>query len=428
MKRIAIILPSLLLIGLSLSAQRSVTLDECRQAARDNYPLAARTGLIAQTREATLEHIAKGWLPQVSAQVQGTLQSDVSALPEGMAQMLSAGGQSPAGISRGQYRVAIDLQQTLYDGGQISSQTEVARRQSELDAAQLETELYSVEQRAEALFFGVLLHEERLKLVAERAVLLADNLRKVQSMADNGTAAACEVAAIRAEILSCRQDSLSLCADRDVLVRTLVLLCGFTDAELHPVKPEMALLSSRGVRPELRALDARLGLLDANERSVRRALLPRLSLFAQGWYGYTGFDMFHDMMHRTPTLNGLIGVRLTWNISPLYTRRSDLLALQVQRDETEATRRTFLFNQRIADTEHRAGIAKWRALLAEDDEIVRLRTQVRQGAEARLQGGVVDVNTLVQEITRERQAKDTRLLHELQMLQEACSLCHNAYQ
>ncbi len=56
-------------------------------------------------------------------------------------------------------------------------------------------------------------------------------------------------------------------------------------------------------------------------------------------------------------------------------------------------------------------------MLAKDNDIITLRRNVRQSAEAKLSHGIVDVNTLVQEITRENQAAINRSTHEIELLQ-----------
>ena len=38
---------------------------------------------------------------------------------------------------------------------------------------------------------------------------------------------------------------------------------------------------------------------------------PELSLFAQGYYGYPGYDMFGDMFDHDLSLNGIVGVKLS---------------------------------------------------------------------------------------------------------------------
>ena len=56
------------------------TLEECQEAALRNYPLIHQYDLVSRTTNLTVENIGKGWLPQVSASAQATVQSDVTVL------------------------------------------------------------------------------------------------------------------------------------------------------------------------------------------------------------------------------------------------------------------------------------------------------------------------------------------------------------
>ena len=153
----------LILAVLSLAVQAQ-TLEQCQQAAERNYPLIRQYGLIEKTTALTVANIQKGWLPQVSAMAQATLQSDVTAFPDEMQQMYRQMGINMEGLKKDQYRVGIDVQQTVYDGGAISSQKEIARMQGEVLAAQNDVNLYAVRQRVNEMYFGLLLIDEQIKL------------------------------------------------------------------------------------------------------------------------------------------------------------------------------------------------------------------------------------------------------------------------
>ncbi|MBR2252982.1 MAG: TolC family protein, partial [Prevotella sp.] len=140
------------------------TLEECQQAAEKNYPLIQQYGLIEKTTQLTVSNIQKGWLPQVSASAQATYQSDVMAWPDGMKSMLSGMGVDVKGLKKDQYRVGIDLQQTIYDGGVIGSQKRIAREQGKVQTAQNEVNIYNVRKRVNEMYFGLLLLEEQIKL------------------------------------------------------------------------------------------------------------------------------------------------------------------------------------------------------------------------------------------------------------------------
>ena len=121
-------------------------------------------------------------------------------------------------------------------------------------------------------------------------------------------------------------------------------------------------------------------------------------------------------------LNGMIGARLVWNIDGLYRNKTDKQKIEAQRNLIETGRETFLFNNSLLQIQQNEGIAKYRQLIAEDDDIVSLRSQVRQSAESKLTHGIIDTNNLLQEITRENQAKIDRSTHEVQMLKETYDL------
>ena len=168
----------------------------------------------------------------------------------------------------------------------------------------------------------------------------------------------------------------------------------------------------------MRLFDSQLRLADAQEKALNAALLPKLGVFAQGFYGYPGYNMFEDMMRHEMSLNGMVGARLTWNIGALYTRKNDKAKLQLQRELTESNRDAFLFNSNLEQLQLTEEIARYRQLMADDDEIISLRSSVRKAAESKLSHGIIDVNDLVREINQENAAKVQRSMHEIQMLKK----------
>ena len=423
---------SLLLAG-ALSA-RGESIEECRRLAEENYPLVQRYDILRQTEQFTLSNIAKGWLPQITAYAQGTGQNAVPEWPEGLEKMLSAQGYDVKGIAPWQYRAGIDLQQTIYDGGAIGAARKVAQAQSAVETAKTDVDVYALRHRVEDVCFSWLLVEERLKQNDELQQLLASNVAKLQALHDEGVALSADVDAMRAELASARQQATELQSARSSLQQVLSLLCGrevervekpsdalvhtsgTTAASSYNITREASTSSDFGGRPELRLFDAQLSLYDAQERSLRAGRLPKLGVFAQGYYGYTGFNMFHDMMNREPSFNALVGARLTWNISSLYTRRGDQRRLEAQRRGVENSRQTFVFNQQLQATSEQQTILRYKRLLDDDDEIVSLRRNVREAAEAKLDGGIIDTNSLLQEINREHQAVLNRSVHEIEHL------------
>lgn len=413
------IILSLALLPLAATAQ---SLADCQQAAERNYPLIRQYGLIEQTTGLTVSNLAKEWLPQVSAQAQATLQSSVAAWPDGLTAMLGQTGIRMKGLKKDQYRVGIDVSQTLYDGGSVRQRQEVARRQGEVQAAETEVTLYQVRQRVNELYFALLLIDERIRLSQDLQELLGSSEHKLHAMYQRGTASESDYLSVKAERIGAGQQTTSLESQRQTLVRLLGAFCGIEIRQVE--KPALALpdLSSADNRPELRLFDSRLRLADAQEKALTAGLLPRLSVFAQGYYGYPGYNMFEDMMSHDWSLNGLIGARLTWNVGALYTRRNDKARIRLQRDQAETSRDVFLFNNRLEALQQHDDISRYRRLMADDDELIALRQNVRRAAESKLEHGIIDVNDLVREINNENAARVQQSMHEIEMLKELYDL------
>lgn len=411
------IILGLLMLPMMSQAQ---TLEECQLAAERNYPLIQQYGLIEKTTELTVANIQKGWLPQVSASAQATLQSDVTAFPDQIQKVYQTMGIDMQGLRKDQYRVGIDVQQMVFDGGAIKNQKEIARKQGEVQRAQNEVNLYNVRKRVNEMYFGLLLIDEQILLNKDLQELLGQNEKKLASMVKNGTAAESDYQNVKAEHLNVMQQMTSLQAQRNALVRMLSAFCGIEVKEV--VKPVTATLQISGQRPELKAIDAQLRLTDAQEKALDAALLPKLGVFAQGYYGYPGYNMFEDMMGHKWSLNGMIGARLTWNIGNLYTRKNDKTKLNVQRSMFNVQRETFLFNNNLEQIQQNENIERYKKLMADDEEIITLRSSIRKAAESKLSHGIIDVNDLVKEINNENAAKVQQRVHEFEMLKEIYDL------
>ena len=398
------------------------TLEECQRAAEQNFPLIRQYGLIEKTTDLNVANIQKGWLPQVSASAQATLQSDVPAFPDEFQKLYQQMGITMEGLERDQYRVGIDVQQTVYDGGNIKSQKEIARRQGELQSRQNEVTMYNVRRRVNEMYFSLLLINEQIRLNADLQTVLEGNEKKLAAMLKGGTASESDWKKVRAERLNVVQQMTGLKSQRTALVRMLSTFCAMEVNRL--VKPEIPenTGSTVNLRPELKTIDAQLRLADAKEKALDATLMPRLGVFAQGYYGYPGYNMFEDMTGRKLSWNGIIGARLTWNIGALYSRKNDKAKLQAERETAEANRERFLLDNKMEQIQQNENISRYRQLMIDDEEIISLRSSIRKAAESKLAHGIIDVNDLVREINSENKARVEQCIHEIEMLKEIYNL------
>lgn len=416
--RMMLLLPLLMLFGRILAQP----LEVCQQAAEENYPLIRRYGMIEKTKALTLDNIAKAWLPQVTLSAQATYQSSVTSFPEEMQSLYRQAGIEMQGLRKDQYRLGVDVQQTVYDGGLVRYQKAVASEEAGVQAAETAVTLYQVRRRVNDMYFSLLLLDDRLRLNADLETLLTANEKRLASMFEHGTAAESDLNAVRAERMEVVQRTRALESERRTLADMLATFCGMEN--VVPEKPRMPQVNKAqgNGRPELRLAEQQLRLADAEEKFLKASLLPRLSLFAQGFYGYPGYNLFEDMMGRRWSLNGMVGLRLSWNIGALYTHRNDRMKLQLKRDMAQNSRDIFLFNNRLEQEQLREHVSRYAEMQADDAEIIRLRQSVRKAAESKLSHGIIDVSSLLREINAENAARLGQSMHEIQMLKEAYDL------
>ena len=393
----------------AMLAHAQLTLEECQRRAQDNYPLVRQYGLIEKARGYDLSNAGKGYLPQFSLSGKATYQSDITRLPVEIPNL------DIEPVPKDQYQVMLEVQQVLWDGGDIRSRKRLTRAASEVELEKQHVDMYALTDRVNQLFFGILLLDEQLK---QNSLLQEDLGRTHKQVADyiaNGIATLSDLDAVSVEQLNTRQHRVELETTRRAY---LSMLAAFTGKDLSSetvlLKPaaEENIDRQMNNRPELRWYDAQGKQLHQQEAALNTRLMPRFGLFVQGAYGNPGLNMLKDEFNAYY----MAGVRMSWNFGSLYTLKNDRRRIDNTRQQIETGRDVFLFNIRLLATQQVAGIVSMRRQMADDDEIIRLRGNIRRAAEAKVQNGTMTVTDMLREITNESMARQTKALHEVQLL------------
>lgn len=422
MKRLILLVAALAAL---FPVRAQLTLDACRRLAREHYPAIRQYDLIRRTAAYDISNARRACLPALTLGAQATWQTDAPNFPDALTGMLAQQGVTIPGMHRDQYRLQLELSQTLWDGGKSAADRLLAEAEAAEQSRATDVDLYALEGRVTELYFGILLLDERLAQADLTIGLLRSNLDKVRALQRGGVAMQSDADAVEAELLAAGQQRGQIEAARDSYRRMLALFIGRELGDEVLERPDAAEPAAvEPVRPELAWFDARAELLTARERQVKVATRPRFGLFAQGYYGYPGLDYMQGMMTGDWSWNALIGVRMSWNIGGYYTRRNTLGKLRTARRQIEVQRDIFLFNNRLESTEESGEIARLRRALVDDDRIVQLRRAVREAAESKLRNGVIDTNDLLRTITGEDAAAAARAAREIELLKAIYELKH----
>ncbi len=399
----------LLLVTQPLFAQQGLTIEECQQKARDNYPLIRQRGLIDLSEQYTISNIGKVWLPQIALNAQATYQSDVVHFP------FSLPGVNVPTIDKDQYRATVDVSQTIWDGGTTRSQRKITEAGNEVDRQNVEVNLYTLRERVNQLFFGILTVDEQLKQLDILEKDLQTSLKLADAFLQNGTAMQSDVDAVQVEILNTGQKKTELTAFRKAYTAMLSAMIGETVNDgVQLVKPaEVAINRQVDItRPEMLLFSRQNDLFDAQLGNIKAHNMPRFSLFVQGGYGKPGLNMLSNDFE----FFAMGGVRLNWNFGNLYSSKNDRSLLANNKNMVDVQQQTFVFNTNLQLTQAWNEIQKAKELMQTDDEIINLRLRVKTAGESKYANGVYTVNDLVKDINAESQSRQAKILHEVQYL------------
>lgn len=389
-------------------SQAQITLESCQQQARENYPLVRQYELLQLAEKYTLSNVAKGNLPQISLSGKISYQSEATTFP------FEIPGLGIKGLPKDQYQALVEIKQNVWDGGKIRHQKAQVKAVTEENARQLDTSMYALEERVNQVFFGILLLDEQRtqnKLLEEE---LVRNLKTVEAYRMNGTANDADVDAVQVEILQTKQQRIQLENNRTAYLRMLSLLTGKEfPAQAQLIRPEPVATTSSGFnRPELRWYEAQEQTVAIQRKGLQSGYLPSFSLFAQGAYGNPGLDILKDKFRAYY----LVGARFTWNFGSLYTLKNDRKKLDNQLQKIQNGRDLFLFHTQLQVAEEDGTIQSLRQQMKKDEEIIRLRENIRRSAQAKVANGTLSVSDMLKEITAENLARQAKAVHEVQLL------------
>lgn len=420
MKQIISIIVIFTISGVAAGAN-SYTLESIQSFARANYPAIRQFELIDKIADFSLANASSAWAPQISLSGQATYQSDVVSFPESMTDVFSMLGVDVSGLHKDQYKLALNIEQTLWDGGYTKSRKEAVLAEKEVSSKSLEVELYALVDKVNQLYFGILVLNEQLRLNDLTAGILEDNRKIIRSYIDNGLAKPSDLAKVDAELIANSQQRTRICSSRKAYIQVLSVMTGMELSEEDTfVRPEPVLYSDspQSNRPELQLYDAMALSIEADRTAVKSMLMPRFSLFAQSLYGYPGLNMFEDMMEYRWRPNFYVGVRFQWNISAFYTKRNTERRLDASVRQVELQRETFLYGKRIEQVRLNADIEQMREILEDDDRLINIRTSIREASESQLQNGTLLISDLLKDINDEHKARIDKSIHELEYLKK----------
>ena len=390
-----------------LAIAQPLTLLECYQKTEKNYPLIQQLDLIDVSEKYNLQNVSRAWIPQLQLYGKATLQTDAPSLSVPPPINLSVE------VPKDQYQAYLQLNQIVWDGGQIRSAKKTIQAASEVQRKQNEVDIYALRTRINDLFFGIILYDSQLEQLNVNLQEIQRNLDKITSFAALGLANESDIDAVKVEQLSAEQTVIQLTTMRGAFVAMLGVFMG---EELAPdialQKPEVIAIQESNNRLELQLFDISIEAQKIQNMQITAKNMPKIGLFVQGGFARPCLNMF-DVNGKMYAIGG---VQLHWGFGNLYTLKNEKRIIENNINNIELNRQLFLLNQSIQTKQQRAVAEQYRKILTSDDDIIRMRGNIYRASMAKTEHGTLSVTDLMRDLNMEHAAKAQKIVHEVQFL------------
>jgi outer membrane protein TolC len=408
MKKIKIIL-FLIAIGASSYAQSTGewSIDSCYALAKRNFPLIKQMALIEKTKDYSLANASKGYLPQLNVAGQATYQSEVTSIP------ISLPGMNIQALSKDQYKIYAELNQSLSDPLIIKQQKEIITINNLTEKEKLAVELYKLKERINQLYFGVLMIDAQMAQVdlLKKDIELA--LKKTNAAIANGISLKSNADMLQAELLKIEQRAIELKSTRKGYTDMLSLFINKSIDEVASfIMPNFSTLSSTVNRPELKLFEVQKKGIDAQQKLLSTRNLPKLSLFFQAGYGRPALNVLNNDFGTYY----IGGARFSWNLSAFYTYQKEKQLLMINQHQIDIQKEVFLFNNQLLLKQQNSEVNKLSELLVSDKQIVTLREKIKDTANIQLENGTITAIDYLNSLNAAEQAKQNLALHQIQLI------------
>lgn len=388
----------------------TLTLESAIIKAKKNYPLTRQKGLLDKIASLTFKNISTALYPQLNLVAQASYQSAVTQIP------FSLPGFTIVPLSKDQYKVILDLNQMVYDGGQTKAQKNMIIQQNIVDQQKLEVEYEKLEQKLIDLWFSILLLQEQEHILAVIQNDIDNLITRLQSQVENGTSLKSSLYNIQSEKLHNEQRLTDLYFNKKALIDVLSLfMIEKINYNVHFLEPEV---SKRGsviskYREERILYSYQRELVERQIRVLNSKINPRLNLFMQGGYGKPGINLLKNEFD----FYYIGGIRLNWNFGNFYTYRKDKQISMNQIDMLNVQEDMFLLQSEVELKRQDADIERIQILMNTDEKIIELKSKVMFASKAQLENGVITSGDYIRDQNAEEQARLSKLLHRLQLKQ-----------
>jgi outer membrane protein TolC len=393
------------LLAAQLFSQEKISLEQCYNLVKTNYPLTKQFQLLNEQEKTDLEVIELEKLPQLDLAAQATYQSHVTQVP------LPNSTIEP--LNKDQYKATLTINQLIYAGGLVNAKAQLKNSASQKQQQQLQVGLHQLKTQVNRYFFSILLMQEQQNLLQAKENLLRAKLSEMQAAVKYGVALPASDKILEAELLKLKQQFTDNEKTKQLLLTNLGLLAG-TTFSTNAVAEAPLVTHTNNLklnRPELYLYELQKQEIDHSKMVLSKQNAPKLAAFATGGYGNPGLNMLDNSFKSFY----MAGLKLNWNVFDWNANKKQQTSLLLNKEIIDNDVEIFKLNTTMQLQQQQTEIEKIEQLIETDLEIEALRKEILNTAESQLKNGVITASAYITELTNLYESQSNTITHKIQL-------------
>ncbi len=416
MKRKVLVLTLLIICWpLSIEAQKILTLKECYTLAMSANALADEKAAYSEISKLKEDNLSKGWLPTLDANGSILYNSSVADMSSVLGSLPIPGiADAIKPLPNEQYKITVDINQIIYDGGAIKSAKELEKAELRVNEKQTESDLYKLRGQINSYYFNLLLLGRQKELLNNYLDLINKRILTMQSAFSNGIIIKSDIDVLTAEKINIEQQLSEIMIKKASLLQILSGLIGTDiDPSAEFVLPSQTVdLTGELSRPELQQFDLRKEMLIAGIKVIDTKRMPKAFGFATLGYGNPpGSNFFKDEF--APYY--VVGAGIKWNIFDWNKANNEKQIISIQQNIIEGRKNDLTDNLRRLLESKKGEITSLIAVLETDTELIAIRKRITASAESRYMNGTMTATEYLNELNAERQSLINYEIHKISL-------------
>jgi outer membrane protein TolC len=396
-------------------AQKILTLKECYEKAMTANAIAGEKDAYSKISRLKDDNLTKGWLPTLDANGSILYNSSVVDMSSALGSLPIPGIASAIKpLPHEQYKVTVDINQTIYDGGAIKGARDLEKTELSVNEKQTETDLYKLRGQINSFYFNLLLIGRQKELLNNFLELITKRLSSMQSALNNGVIIKSDIDVLTAEKIKLEQQLSENEIRKVSLLKVLSDITGSEiDASTEFVLPSLSgELTNELSRPELQLFDLRKEQLNASIKMIDAKRMPKAFGFATLGYGNPpGSNFFKDQF--APYY--ILGAGIKWNIFDWNKSKNERQVITIQEGMIDSRKTDLTDNLKRLLESKNAEITSLKVLIETDSGLIALRKRITASAESQYQNGTITATEYLNELNSEHQTMINFEIHKINL-------------